>query len=551
MISEITLLGQFRGKTSDGVTQFLGVKYASIRNRFADAEMIGYGEGDAILDATEYGYDGSIYWAFPDVYIMKLTSKPSSDQSLLLCLSGGFAESDLDCLNLNITLPAATSPASKLPVFLFIHGGGLVTGASSFPQYDMARFVKMSVQKGFPIIAVSINYRLGISGFLTSSELREAGFKPNNGLRDQRVAIMWIQKHIGTFGGDDQNVTLAGMSAGAAAVTLHLQCSKQLFTRAIAMSGSYLMTQPLPYHAHEESYKQAIDALGLANVTPEERVTVLVNCPTHELYSKILPRVPVGFAVDGDLVPSEVAFPKTRSDMENGPPSRGNNCKDMMIGCAQMDASICSLLTPHWKKDAAQNMNAAMRDVLKAHPIEAQEIFERYGLEKTMSDEVAFPAVLNFVNDVVALAPVVAFARTWQGNLYAYYFNERNPWEGPWEGQASHILDLAYLFQNYREYLTEEQQAVAEAFAEDFLKFCHGVSPWPVVDETATKDTFPVRVFGPSDEGLTAKVDVRAYGGETMRRSTVFDYADKISLDEMLMIVREFGVKASETLLAA
>jgi carboxylesterase type B len=57
MISEITLLGQFRGKTVDGVTQFLGVKYASLRNRFADAEMIGYGEGDAILDATEYGYD--------------------------------------------------------------------------------------------------------------------------------------------------------------------------------------------------------------------------------------------------------------------------------------------------------------------------------------------------------------------------------------------------------------------------------------------------------------------------------------------------------------
>jgi carboxylesterase type B len=397
--------------------------------------------------------------------------------------------------------------------------------------------------------------------------------------------MMWIQKHIGAFGGDDQNVTLAGMSAGAgkysyacqlkltdqaitAAVTLHLQCSKKLFTRAIAMSGSYLMTQPLPYHAHEESYKQAIDALGLANVTPEERVTVLLNCPTHELYSKILPRVPVGFAVDGDLVPSEVAFPKTRSDMENGPPSRGNNCKDMMIGCAQMDvgdgplyvvrcllmefkASICSLLTPHWKKDAAQNITAAMRDILKAHPTEAQEILERYGLEKTMSDEVAFPAVLNFVNDVVALAPVVAFARTWQGNLYAYYFNERNPWEGPWKGQASHILDLAYLFQNYREYLTEEQQAVAEVFAEDFSKFCHGVSPWPVFDETATKDTFPVRVFGPSDEGLTAKVDVRAYGGETMRRSNVFDYADKISLDEMLMIVRKFGVNASETLVMA
>jgi carboxylesterase type B len=65
-------------------------------------------------------------------------------------------QSDLDCLNLNITAPAGTSATSNLPVFLFIHGGGLVVGANSWPQFDYARFVQLSVEKNMPIVAVAI-----------------------------------------------------------------------------------------------------------------------------------------------------------------------------------------------------------------------------------------------------------------------------------------------------------------------------------------------------------------------------------------------------------
>lgn len=65
-------------------------------------------------------------------------------------------QSDLNCLNLNITVPAGTTETSNLPVFLFIHGGGLVLGANSWPQFDYARFVKLSVEKNLPIVAVSM-----------------------------------------------------------------------------------------------------------------------------------------------------------------------------------------------------------------------------------------------------------------------------------------------------------------------------------------------------------------------------------------------------------
>lgn len=67
-------------------------------------------------------------------------------------------QSDLDCLNLNIAVPADTTPSSKLPVFVFIHGGGLVIGANSWPQFDYTRLIQLSVEKKLPIVAVSIKY---------------------------------------------------------------------------------------------------------------------------------------------------------------------------------------------------------------------------------------------------------------------------------------------------------------------------------------------------------------------------------------------------------
>lgn len=125
--------------------------------------------------------------------------------------------SELDGLNLNISLPevALRSPNDKkLPVFVFIHGGGYAIGGNWWPQYDTAPLVRLSVEQGNPIVAVNINYRTGCAGFLTTPELRKKGYKTNNGLRDQRTALTWIQKYITGFGGDAENVTVGGESAG-------------------------------------------------------------------------------------------------------------------------------------------------------------------------------------------------------------------------------------------------------------------------------------------------------------------------------------------------
>lgn len=133
--------------------------------------------------------------------------------------------SDIDGLSLNITVPGNVESIANLqdlPVLTFLHGGGFMLGGNWWPQYDFAKFVKLSVDLGKPVIAININYRVGAPGFLTSPELRAAGWPTNNGLRDQRAALRWIQENIEGFGGDPKKITVMGESAGGGKDTTSL-----------------------------------------------------------------------------------------------------------------------------------------------------------------------------------------------------------------------------------------------------------------------------------------------------------------------------------------
>lgn len=138
--------------------------------------------------------------------------------TLIQCDIGGGPDlpmSGRECLNLNVTIPSDTPLSGALPVMVFIHGGGFIMGGSHWPQYDPCRLVKMSVEMNMPVVVVNINFRMGMLGNLTSEELRKAGYPGNNSLRDQQCALRWVKKFIGGFGGDKDNVTVFGESAGA------------------------------------------------------------------------------------------------------------------------------------------------------------------------------------------------------------------------------------------------------------------------------------------------------------------------------------------------
>ncbi|PYH42313.1 putative carboxylesterase [Aspergillus saccharolyticus JOP 1030-1] len=522
-------LGKIRGRDGSNVTQFLGIKYATLKDRLADAQLIEIREGD-VLDATT---DGPTALSPPfgcdleqSIIQHTLPKKPPPS-------------SDTDCLNLNIAVPNDTTTDSRLPVFVFIHGGGLFIGANSWPQFDLERLVELSAAKGLPIVAVAINYRLGVFGFTTSKELRDAGYKANNGLRDQRVALEWVRRHIGDFGGDPDNITLAGMSAGAASVACHLEAETPLFRRAIMMSGNRFFSPSLAYEAHEERYEQIMAALGLTDASLEQRLSVLLNTPGEELVAKVPPSIAPAFALDGDLVPTAITYAQL-GDRTNRVPRGKDWCRDIMVGDAQIDANIIHVLKSHLKQACAERFLHALATVLAAQPEVAGQIAADYGIRTDSDDDEAFLAILEFLNDVWMFAPTLVAAQGWKGRAFVYYFNEGNPWNGAWKGRAGHILDLAYLFQNFREFMSPAQQKVGRAIAEDFSKFCHGIKPWPAVADGDLEAGFTARVYGPSSAEPPCQKISRPFGGKSQRRSTIFDLPATVSLDDLSRVATMF-----------
>ena len=145
-----------------------------------------------------------------------------------------------DCLTLNVVRPAGLNKGAKLPVLLFIHGGGFQEGSGGDQRYNMSFLVQESVTVGAPIIGVTINYRLSGFGFLPGSAVLESNVA-NLGLHDQRLALWWVRENIAAFGGDAEKVTIQGESAGAMSVGHHLVAygarDEGLFRAAIVQSG--------------------------------------------------------------------------------------------------------------------------------------------------------------------------------------------------------------------------------------------------------------------------------------------------------------------------
>ncbi|CAI6098743.1 unnamed protein product [Clonostachys chloroleuca] len=145
-----------------------------------------------------------------------------------------------DCLYVNVVRPSGVADTAELPVAFWIHGGGFTTGGSAYARYNLSFIVEQSVKIGTPIVAVSFNYRLGAYGFLSGGEATEAGIS-NNGYRDQRLALQWVNENIAAFGGSPDKVTIWGESAGAMSVTAHMFAyngrDDKLFRAAAGQSG--------------------------------------------------------------------------------------------------------------------------------------------------------------------------------------------------------------------------------------------------------------------------------------------------------------------------
>lgn len=208
--------GTVEGEVLDGLSQFKGIPFAqppvgALRWK-APQEVAPW---DGVLRATTFG--------------------PACMQGETLARQmGTTAPISEDCLYLDVWTPAA-APDAKLPVIVWIYGGGFNAGATSVPLYDGANFARQGV------VFVSLSYRLGPFGFLATPELSAEGQGSGNyGLLDLIAGLQWVRANAAKFGGDPGNVTILGHSAGSMAVSnlMASPLAKGLFDKAIAESGA-------------------------------------------------------------------------------------------------------------------------------------------------------------------------------------------------------------------------------------------------------------------------------------------------------------------------
>jgi len=522
-------LGQIRGNLKDGVVQFLGVKYASIKDRFAPSEVFD-SSGSGIIDATKPGpyVISPPAWDMEFGFIQKSLPMPEMTMS------------ELNGLNLNVTVPlvkgGVPTAEQKLPVFMFVHGGGFTLGSNAWPQYDQARIVKLSAEMGKPIIGVGINYRVGLPGFLSSEEMRKEGYVANNGLRDQANALRWIKKFIAGFGGDPDSVTFSGESAGSVSGNLLLHSTEPLFKRYMSMSGTSLTMKPLPPPVSEFAYSSVIDMFGLKGLSGSERIKALLELPAEKLLS-VPPNIPLMPVIDGDLIRNTLDFAHVSSKEDSSEldmPGR-KWCKDLLIGDCQFDGSIGSFMLGPKTVNIGKGFCDSIDKTLAEYPGAAEKVRHAYQITPDLPDEVALKNVLQYSTDIGFYATALAFAKGWPGKAHLYHFNEPNPWDGQWKGEAGHVLDIAFLFQNYNEYLAPEQKAVAMKFAEDVIKFVNGACDWKPYGEGEG-----ARTYGPSKDGICGDYVEGVAKPRSGRKNTIFELAGEIGLEHLSAAWRNF-----------
>ncbi|KAI9053702.1 hypothetical protein LZ554_002655 [Drepanopeziza brunnea f. sp. 'monogermtubi'] len=459
------------GSPALNVTQYLGVQYAKLKNTFADAEIINYES----IAAMENGKHGPSAVQPPNCCEKEFNI---IQQSLPI---PEFPQSATDCLNLNVTVPGQVGKTSALPVFVYIHGGGFALGSNAWPQYDLARIVQLSSDLNMPIIGININYRLGPFGFMTSEELRNNGYSANNGLRDQKTALQWVQKHIALFGGDPGRVTCIGESAGAVSCMhlIEMFGPERPFQQVVSMAGTPAMLRPFPAFVADSIYGTVVGILGLGHLSGKERVDAILKLSAAEILEKLPPGLPFMPVLDPTTLKNEVSFARILSG--NGL----SHCRDvaLLIGNLDMDANVFDTLLAGKKEGALERFKAI---VMEAIPDHASKLLAAYKIEDGMSDDAAWRSLMHFSSDINFQAPTEAYASVWPTTLYKYKLREPNPWDGPWKGYSTHILDVAFLFQNYNERLAAPQVDVAVQYATDVISFINFKAPFPSYDkETA------------------------------------------------------------------
>ncbi len=384
---------------------------------------------------------------------------------------------DEDCLYLNVWT-GAKNTTEKRPVVVFIHGGGFTSGSGSVPIYDGEAMARKGV------VFVNINYRLGIFGFFSHPDLTAES--PNNasgnyGLMDQINALKWVKNNISAFGGDPENVTIAGQSAGSASVVFLVASplAKGLFQKAIAESGAGLLSRnPGPDRSalndlqHAEQTGIQIAAELRANSLEELR-----KIPAGELQNNV--RFFTHPIIDGYVIPESV----TKIFTENK-----ENEVSILTGWNEDDGVFIGdfAKADEFRKNILTQWGEAGQELLKYYPVNNDKEAEISQLH--LQRDIAFGAQ-NYT-----LANIVSS----QGkDVYVYRFTRRVPPGNYEDFGAFHTGEVAYAYNNLhfvnRPFETIDYQ-LADVMSDYWVNFITTGNPnieklpvWPVYKADSTE----------------------------------------------------------------
>src|SRR5579863_1833141 len=457
-----TSSGVVEGKEDGAVRTFLGIPYATPPvGELRWKPPVAAAKWTGVRKATEFGAHCMQGKVFGDMNFRD---------------AGG----NEDCLTLNVWVPAKPS-AAKLPVMVWIYGGGFVAGTTSEARQDGT----VLAQQG--VIVVSMNYRLGVFGFFVHPELAKgSGHNAggNYGLMDQLAALKWVHENIAAFGGDPGNVTIFGESAGSFSVSAQMASplAKGLFEKAIGESGAAFSRSGLSFDPL--SVREERDSKLVSQKLEVSTLAELRAIPAQKLLDTFSPPQSQGFDfgpdIDGYFLPEPVSAIFAAGKQNDVP---------LLAGWNHDEGSFEVVFSP--QKPTAESMKA---NAQKEFGDKAQEFLRLYPID---TDEHLQRSALDYAGDqFIAMSTwdwIEAQSKTGKSPIYRYRFDLGPPSANPNAPKlgAFHSAEIEYVFgqldskgdvpwRSEDQKLSQEMQKYWSNFARSGNPNGPGLPKWPV-----------------------------------------------------------------------
>ena len=486
---EITLqtrAGTIIGLQKETHQEFLGVRYAKApvgALRFQPPERID--QWDDVYDATSYGP------VAPQAH--------DDDNPFRL-------EKSEDCLHLNIFTP--DKDGKKKPVMVFIHGGGFLIDTCSRPRTHGGNLAAFG-----DVVVVMMEYRMGAFGFLYTDNI-----SPNLGLQDQVCALEWVQRNISDYGGDPENVTIFGQSAGGTSVAylMVMPSARGLFHKAIQQSGT------TPLESQEENRKfakngtvkffrqlklQPGDLEGLQAIPMDKILKAQKKAAGVMLLLNDRAFYPV---VDGKIIPENIHDVLKRKGQSNIPLMLGYNAEELPFLGGAVKNKIVEFVLKHLLLRAVRKLGISRQQV--------KSLLEIYRTELPKQSVAEDREINHLASDMNFLIPLTRTAEnflTGGGKVYFYCL----AYPAPGCNAALHVEDLFFVFgsvgtEDAPEYMrvpdNDQTQQLSEKMMEAWTNFAKNGDPntdqlpdWPVFDPLKR----PVMEFNIESQVVNGKSD--------------------------------------------